>query len=94
MPLQIGNLRPPYAVRARKVSGFRKHRVVSEGYDRMVDSILVEDRDAGMGQRFRGYRVTGTPDVHVDGLLLSDVDMHGETREPAVRSKIVLWRNY
>ncbi|ELO4939627.1 DsbA family protein [Escherichia coli] len=60
---------------------FEKAGVSGEEYDRMMDSILVKARAAEMRQRFRDYKVTGTPAVFVNGQYINNSDFHGETPE-------------
>ncbi|EFN6235531.1 thioredoxin domain-containing protein [Escherichia coli] len=60
---------------------FEKAGVSGEEYDRMMDSILVKARAAEMRQRFRDYKVTGTPAVFVNGQHINNSDFRGETPE-------------
>ncbi len=60
---------------------FEKAGVSGEEYDRMMDNILVKAKAAEMRQRFRDYKVTGTPAVFVNGQHINNSDFRGETPE-------------
>lgn len=83
------SLTTPESIRAV----FEKAGVSGEEYNRMMDSILVKAKAAEMRQRFRDYKVTGTPAVFVNGQHINNSDFHGETPEAYRREYVAAVEN-